>query len=137
MSPFQGQSYRPNLRAPHFASKVSYNAAPQKALQCYRPKARYNAIAPKRQPPTSHTYFPTPSNKSSFCGREPCYHRPRNDDISVMPLTLPTKKSAELNRINSALAFFMSGRLDFLVAFRPVFAAPALLVAPVVWSFLA
>ena len=42
-----------------------------------------------------------------------------------------------MNRINSALAFFMSGRLDFLVAFRPVVAAPALLVAPVVWSFLA
>lgn len=55
----------------------------------------------------------------------------------TMPLTLPTKKSAELNRINSALAFFMSERLDLLVAFRPVVAAPALLVAPVVWSFLA
>ena len=30
----------------------------------------------------------------------------------------------------------MLKRLDLLVAFRPVFAAPALLVAPVVWSFL-
>ena len=26
MSPFQGQSYRRNLRPPHFASKVSYSA---------------------------------------------------------------------------------------------------------------
>ena len=27
--------------------------------------------------PTSHTYFPTPSNKSSFCGRDSCDLRPR------------------------------------------------------------
>ena len=62
------QCYRRNLRAPHFASKVSYNAAPQKALQCWRRKASL---------PTSHRYFPISSNKSSFCGRDSCYLRPR------------------------------------------------------------
>ena len=43
------QCYRPNLRPPHFASKVSYNAAPQSALQC---------CAPKRQPPHLPHIFP-------------------------------------------------------------------------------
>ena len=71
------QCYRRNLRPPHFASKVSYNAAPQKALQCWRPKARYNAAPQSASLPTSHTYFLTPFNKSSFCGRDSCYPRPR------------------------------------------------------------
>ena len=80
------------VRGPHFASKVSYNAAPQQALQCWRPKA------PASPPPTHIS--PPPFNKSSFCGRDSYYLRPRvarfaaaNDDISVMPLTLPTEKA--------------------------------------------
>ena len=49
----------------------------QSELQCYRPKKRYNAAPQSASLPTSHTYFPTPSNKSSFCGRDSCYPRPR------------------------------------------------------------
>ena len=71
------QCYRPNPRAPHFASKVSYNAAPQKALQCYRPQKRYNAAPQSASLPISHTYFPISSYKSSFCGRDSCDLRPR------------------------------------------------------------
>ena len=75
--PLTGAVLSPQPSPPHFASKVSYNAAPQKALQCYRPKKRYNAAPQSASLPTSHTYFPTPFNKSSFCGRDSCDLRPR------------------------------------------------------------
>ena len=44
------QCYRPNLRAPHFASKVSYNAIAAKSVTMLSPQSA--------SLPTSHTYFP-------------------------------------------------------------------------------
>ena len=49
----------------------------QSELQCCAAKG-VTMLAPQSASlPTSHTYFPTPFNKSSFCGRDSCYHRPR------------------------------------------------------------
>ena len=49
----------------------------QSELQCCAAKSVTMLSPQSASLPTSHTNFPISFNKSSFCGREPCYHRPR------------------------------------------------------------
>ena len=58
----------------------------QSELQCCAAKSVTMLSPQSASLPTSHTYFPTPFNKSSFCGRDSCYLRPR--------VTLPSAASS-------------------------------------------
>ena len=64
---------RPNIRPPHFASKVSYSAAPHLSAQFLQCHYQVVDSRPKVMLPSSA------SNATS--GREQRYQRPRIDDL--------------------------------------------------------